>query len=161
LENVRAKAKISLLIGCAILLFSCIKDDDFDAVPSIDFKEYTVYVNSLNSVDSALFKFSFTDGDGDLGSLNSDEFNCFLIYEEMHGDSIVGFPEIPPREYSLPNLTPSARDKNIEGSISLILKPVPIFNISTDSIYRYTCYVIDRKGNKSNTITSGWNEKSN
>tara|TARA_B100001778_G_scaffold334625_1_gene346820 strand:- start:2414 stop:2884 length:471 start_codon:yes stop_codon:yes gene_type:complete len=153
------KAKILLIIGSTIGLVGCIKDDNFDIVPVLDFEEYTVYRNIENIVDSAVFKFLFTDGDGDLGSLDSTEFNCFLIYEEKNGDSIGTFPEISPREYSLPNLTPNAQDKNIEGSISLILKPAPIYNISSDSAYRYTCYVIDRAGNKSNTITSGWTNK--
>ena len=81
------------------------------------------------------------------------------MYEEKNGDSTTAFPEILPRKYNLPNLTPNARDKNIEGSISLILKPAPIYNIATDSSYRYTCYVIDREGNSSNIISTNWNSK--
>ena len=153
------KAKILLIIGSATVLLGCIKDDNFDIVPILNFEEYTVYSDNENNVDSALFKFLFTDGDGDLGSVDSTEFNCFLMYEEKNGDSTTTFPEIMPREYSLPNLTPNAQDKNIEGSISLILKPAPIFNIDTDSAYRYRCYVIDRAGNSSNIISTNWNSK--
>tara|TARA_Y100000739_G_scaffold47128_1_gene36510 strand:- start:629 stop:1102 length:474 start_codon:yes stop_codon:yes gene_type:complete len=153
------KAKILLLIGSAIGILGCIKDDNFDVVPVLDFEEYTVYRNINNEVDSALFKFLFKDGDGDIGSIDSTEFNCFLVYEEKNGDSITNFSQILPREYSLPNLTPNARDKNIEGSISLILKPAPIFNIATDSAYRYKCYLVDRLGNYSNTISTNWNSK--
>tara|TARA_B100000963_G_scaffold359927_1_gene388803 strand:- start:632 stop:1105 length:474 start_codon:yes stop_codon:yes gene_type:complete len=153
------KAKILLIIGSAICLLSCIKDDDFDIVPILDFEEYIVFENIDDTADSALFKFLFTDGDGDIGSTDSTVFNCFLLYEEKNGDSIATFPEIMPREYSLPNLTPNAQDKNIEGSISLILKPAPIYNFSSDSAYRYRCYIIDRAGNKSNIISTGWNSK--
>ena len=153
------KTKILLIIGSAIALLGCIKDDDFDVVPAIDFEEYTVFLNTDNIVDSAIFKFTFKDGDGNLGSLDSTDFNCFLMYEEKNGDSTIAFPEISPRKYNLPNLTPNARDKNIEGSISLILKPAPIYNIATDSSYRYTCYVIDREGNSSNIISTNWNSK--
>ncbi len=155
----RLMAKILLIIGSSIGLLGCIKDDNFNVIPELNFEDYTVYRDTDNSVDSAIFKFLFTDGDGDLGSLDSTDFNCFLIYEEKNGDSIVTFPEILPREYSLPNLTPNAQDKNIEGSISLIIKPAPIFNIYTDSTYRYKCYVIDRAGNFSNTILTNWNSK--
>ena len=136
------KVKILLIIGSATVLLGCIKDDNFDVVPILNFEEYTVYSDNENNVDSALFKFLFKDGDGDLGSDDSTEFNCFLLYEEKNGDSITTFPEIMPREYSLPNLTPNAQDKNIEGSISLILKPAPIYNFSSDSAYRYSCYVL-------------------
>ena len=153
------KVKILLIIGSATFLLGCIKDDNFDVVPILNFEDYQVYSDNENNVDSALFKFLFTDGDGDLGSLDSTEFNCFLLYEEKNGDSITTFPEIMPREYSLPNLTPNAKDKNIEGSISLIIKPSPILNVFTDSSYRYTCYVIDGEGNYSNSISTDWNFK--
>ena len=151
--------KILLIIGNAIVLTSCIKNDDFDLIPVLEFEEYNTFRDVENKVDSAYFKFNFQDGDGDLGSDTHDDFNCFLIYEEKNGDSIASFPEMMPREYSLPNLTPNAQDKNIEGVITLILKPAPIYNFSTDSAYRYACYVVDRDGNYSNVILSNWNLK--
>ena len=149
--------KILLIIGSAIVLFGCNKDDNFDVIPTLEFEEYKVFKSVENNADSALFKFLFKDGD--LGSLDSNEFNCFLIYEEKNRDSVIVFDEIPVREYNLPDLTPNAIDKYIEGSISLILKPAPIFNVFTDSSYRYTCYVIDREGNYSNFISTDWNFK--
>lgn len=151
--------KILLVIGSAIGFYSCVKNDNFEDIPVLNFEEYVVFKNNQNTVDSASFKFSFKDGDGDLGSLDSDDFNCFLIYEEKYGDSSVNFSDIANREYRLPKLTPNSRDKNIEGSVILILKPAPIFNVFSDSAYRYTCYLIDRAGNPSNNISTDWNEK--
>ena len=95
------KVKILLIIGSATVLLGCIKDDNFDVIPILNFEEYTVYSDNENNVDSALFKFLFTDGDGDLGSLDSTEFNCFLLYEQKNGDSITTFPE-----FSNPTETP-------------------------------------------------------
>tara|TARA_Y100000589_G_scaffold243642_1_gene231270 strand:- start:6264 stop:6737 length:474 start_codon:yes stop_codon:yes gene_type:complete len=153
------KVKILLIIGSATVLFGCIKDDNSEVVPILNFEEYTVFTDNENNVDSALFKFLFMDGDGDIGSVDSTEFNCFLLYEEKNGDSIAAFPEIGPREYSFPNLTPNSKNKHIEGSISLIIKPAPVFNFFTDSAYRYSCYVVDRAGNVSNSISTDWNGK--
>lgn len=151
--------KILLIIGSTIVLIGCNKEDNSDITPILEFEEFTIFQNTENLADSALFKFIFKDGDGNLGSLDSNEFNCFLTYEEKNGNSSVSFPEIPRREFSLLNLTPDGRKKKIEGSILLILKPAPVFNISTDSAYRYTCYVVDRDGNCSNIILSNWSLK--
>lgn len=151
--------KISLIILSVPILVSCIKDNSFDVVPVITFTSYQEFINVGAEVDSAQFAFSFQDGDGDLGSDNPTDINCYMIYEEKNGNSVTRFPELEDREYSLPNLTPNAADKNIEGEIKLSIKPAPIFNILTDSAYRYKCYIIDRAGNVSNTVYSEWNSK--
>lgn len=152
-------SKISLIVGSSIFFNSCIKDDNFEIIPAIEFESYELHYSNTNSLDSATYTFSFKDGDGDLGAVDSIDFNCFLRYEEKNGDSITLFPLIEDRQYTLPNLTPNAKDKNIEGIISLIIKPAPIFNVLTDSAYRYTCYITDRAGNESNRITPDWNQK--
>lgn len=153
------KTKISLIIGSAFALGGCIKDNDFNVIPELEFVSFEVYKDNALNTDSAKFIFSFKDGDGDIGSSDSSNFNCFLVYEEKNGDSITLFPEISNREYSLPSLTPNATDKNIEGEVSLILKPAPIYNVLTDSVYRYSCFLIDRAGNISNTVSTNWNSK--
>ena len=79
--------KILLIIGSTIVLFGCNKDDNFDVIPILEFEEYKVFKSVENNADSALFKFLFKDGD--LGSLDSNEFNCFLIYEEKNRDSVI------------------------------------------------------------------------
>lgn len=152
-------SKIPTFILVVLTLISCIKDEDFDVVPVIEFQSFMLFKNEINTTDSAVFTFSFQDGDGDLGSSDSTDFNCFLTYQEKNGDGVTEFPSIEPRTYRLPSLTPNAKDQNIEGEISLTLKPAPIFNIATDSAYRYSCYIKDRAGNESNTITSPWTSK--
>jgi len=151
--------KILLIIGSAIVLLCCNKEDSFDNIPVLEFEEFTIFKNIENVADSALFKFIFEDGDGNLGSLDSDELNCFLMYEEKNGNSSVNFPEIPRREFNLSNFTADTRKKKIEGSILLVIKPAPIYNVFTDSAFRYSCYVVDRDGNYSNIIFSNWNLK--
>tara|TARA_B110000259_G_scaffold162790_1_gene187758 strand:+ start:3652 stop:4119 length:468 start_codon:yes stop_codon:yes gene_type:complete len=150
--------KILLFLGITGVFQSCIKDESFDDTPIIKFETFELYSKTGISIDSAKYTFSFTDGDGDLGEDDSTVFNCFLQYEEKDGDGFTMTPTLL-REYQLPSLTPNANDKNIEGEISLILKPAPIFSVLTDSAYRYSCYVIDRAGNKSNVISNPWTKK--
>lgn len=149
--------KLNLVIA-VLTLISCVEDGEFENTPNLTFKGYEVFeTNSV--IDSAVYTFKFEDGDGDIGSEDSTEFNCFLIYEELHNDSVITFEDIENRTYSLPNLTPKAKDKSIEGEISLKIKPAPIYNIQTDSLYRYSCYIIDRSGKISNTIFCPWQQK--
>ena len=155
----KLSTKLSIFVGSGLLLSGCIKDDNFDTVPTIEFESFELHYNNLSEIDSATYSFSFKDGDGDIGSVDSVDFNCFLQYQEKNGDTITLFPSVEDRKYSLPNLTPNAQDKNIEGVISLILKPAPINNVFTDSSYRYSCHLIDRAGNESNHITSDWIQK--
>ncbi len=155
----KIKTKISLIIGSAFVLGGCIKDDQFSVVPVIKFEEYQTFLSPDLQVDSAKYVFSFQDGDGDIGRDDLSEVDCFLIYQEKNGEEVTNFPDVPNREYNLPKLTPNARDKSIEGEITLILKPAPIFNVLTDSSYRYACYIIDRAGNESDTIYSSWTSK--
>lgn len=109
-------------------------------------------------MDSAVYLFGFTDGDGDLGSEDSAEFNCFLNYYEKDGDSMKLYPAFQ-REYRLPSLTPNAKNKAIEGEISLTIKPAPIFNILNDSVYQWGCFIRDRAGNESDEIKSSIQSK--
>ena len=150
--------KILLFLGITGMFQSCIKDESFDDEPIIKFESFELYSDNGTDVDSAKYTFSFTDGDGDLGEDDTTVFNCFLQYEEKNGDGFTWTPDLL-REYQLPSLTPNAIDKNIEGEISLILKPAPIFNVLTDSAYRYSCYIIDRAGNKSNAVSNSWTKK--
>lgn len=140
------------------VLQSCVKDGEFPNEPNIEFLDFEVF-GTVTSIDSAVFSFSFTDGDGDIGAEDSTDFNCFLIYEEKNNDTITTFPSIENRSYSLPSLTPKAKDKSIEGDVSLTIKPAPIYNITTDSAFRYSCYIIDRAGNTSNMISGPWQLK--
>ena len=71
-----------LVIGSGLLLSGCIKDDNFDTVPTIEFEAFELHYNNLSEIDSATYSFSFKDGDGDIGSVDSVDFNCFLTIRE-------------------------------------------------------------------------------
>ena len=147
----RFSTKISLIPLTTLFLVGCIKDDEFPVIPSLEFKEFQIF--SGNGIDSAVFTFSFKDGDGDLGNDDTLAVNCFLDYYEKDGDTMKYFPQFQ-RAYRLPSLTPNSKDQSISGEVSIVLKPAPIYNTLTDSVYAWRCSVEDRAGNKSNQIST-------
>lgn len=143
--------KISLIVGLPLVFNGCLKDDNFPVIPEIELISYQTFGNDLSNPDSAWLKFSFKDGDGDLGTNDENAKNCFLNYFEKQGSTVKDYPEFE-RSYRLPSLTPNAQNKSIEGEITISIKPPPIYNPLTDSAYGWKCYVIDRAGNESNEI---------
>ena len=130
-----------------LFVFACAKPDEISDEPEIKFKEIKFF-GAESQPDSAWIFFDFTDGDGDLGQ-NDTTVNCILNYYEKDGLGVKLYPQFK-RTYSLPNLTPDATNKGIEGTISIAIKPSPVFNIFTDSLYQWTIQVWDRSGNASN-----------
>lgn len=106
---------ILFLFLVSICIWSCVKSPGFSDVPEIEFigfSEQSMVQNSLNA-DSIFVRFSFTDGDGDIG-FESDVFdqNIFII-DNRTGDRYDAFkaPVIPEQGAS----------KGISGDVTLRL----------------------------------------
>lgn len=149
----RLLTKISLFTLTGAITTSCLKNDEYSEIPELSFISYKTFSANGVDVDSAVYVFGFTDGDGDLGSDDSSDVNCFLHYYEKDADSMRLYPSFQ-REYRLPSLTPNAKNKAIDGEISLTIKPAPTFNPLNDSVYQWGCTVMDRSGNESNEVKS-------
>lgn len=141
-------------------LFSCKKDVKLPNTPSIEFIEF----RSLQT-DSAKLVFSFADGDGDIGLRESDinppfdstsvfRNNLFLTYFEKENNAFKEIPVNPPFHYRIPRITPSGRDKSLQGRIEVTL---PFFKnpFSKNKFYMFEIYIVDRALNKSNIISTG------
>ncbi len=142
-----------LLLGCFPFLFgSCTDDETFPVTPEIGFKSLEKFTN-INGLDSLMLTFSFTDGDGDLGSPESDVTSRDIfakIFERKNGVFVEAVLAAP-LEYRLPYLQPSGNNQSLKGDIKInidynVLQP-------NDTIY-YTLYIKDRAGHKSNQITT-------
>ncbi len=150
---------ILLLVGFCLTIFSCVPSPDFSDVPEITFvglSETSLVQNSLNS-DSLFVRFSFTDGDGDIG-FSAEEFrqNIFII-DNRTGEQYDAFkaPEIPEQGSS----------RGIEGEITLrLFTTCCLFpdnippcesprDFPTDTL-TLDIFIEDRAGNMSNTITT-------
>lgn len=153
---------IFLLFLVSLLLNSCFKKENYPVEPIVEFDTFTVD----NTTGMAQIVFSFTDGDGDIGLLESDTlapyqkngdyyYNFFLTYYEKDDslgwvigknaedeDIVLKFRLKPVLDY---NIT-----KGIKGTISydfdFYYNPL---SSQSDTI-KYEFQVIDRALNASN-----------
>lgn len=156
-----------------LLAWSCKKLDKYPPEPRIDYLGMDLIYNYNDSIfDRGILRFSFTDGDGDLGLSKSDTlppfhfggkyyFNLIITYFEIRDGVIT---EVPLTFYNpntqefdtislsarLPNLTPDGLNKSISGEIYDTLF-IYNYNSRYDSIL-FEAYVIDRSLNESNVI---------
>ncbi|MBT8221304.1 MAG: hypothetical protein KJP00_15865 [Bacteroidia bacterium] len=144
---------ISILI--TILIFSCVKEDEFSIIPEITYIGQTkISMNQGAFMEDSLFvQFSFTDGDGDIG--DQDSINIFLTDTRQDFTTTYRIPEIPD----------VAVNDAIEGTVTLLLFTTcclytdnsqapctPSTSMPMDEV-TYTLQIRDRAGNMSNSIT--------
>ncbi len=139
----------------------CVKPPDYPDEPVIEFvglsKSY-LKQGSQNE-DTLIVRFSFTDGDGDLGAPagGSSEPNVFLI------DSRDGYEG---NRFQIPFIPEEGSGNGIRGTVDLkIYSTCCLFDDGTvpcgvspskptDTLF-YTLYIKDRAGHKSNEIQVG------
>lgn len=147
----KARKVILLIILSMAIVSGCKKSDEYSDVPSITFKSITVFKSPGTVSDSiADLIFSFTDGDGDIGSSQYTDTiaSCFItIFVKQNGvwttDTILG--------EKLPYLTPTGNNKALKGDIErAIFLP---FGATRDTM-RFDIYIRDRAMHKSNGITT-------
>ena len=149
------KKFIPCLLVLSIGLFSlvsCSDEETFPVTPAISFKSLEKF-QSLSGLDSLVLTFSFTDGDGDIGSAASDTFGRDVYARLFERNSGV-FEEAPlgaPLEYRVPYLEPRGNNSSLKGDIRISID----YNIQrpNDTIY-YKVLLEDRAGNRSNEITT-------
>ena len=145
-----------------LLLNSCKKDKSFPVEPEIAYLGFDKYGN-----DSADFKITFKDGDGDIGLSKSDTLppydtasrynkNIFLTYEykdsvgQYHVYIVPSTSDTLSFNYRIPVITPFGQNKSLDGEIH-----VRLFSpYSVHPVYRFKCVIYDRALHKSNEIAS-------
>lgn len=133
-------------------LMSCSDEETFPVTPVISFKSLEKFT-SLSGSDSLILTFSFTDGDGDIGSAPADTFGRDVyarLFESING-VFVEAPLSAPLEYRVPFLEPRGNNQTLKGDISInidynILQP-------NDTIF-YQVILEDRAGNRSNEMVT-------
>ena len=126
-----------------VLLFSCTKDETLSVVPAIEFQNINPLI-AQEYIDDIIITISYTDEDGNLGENNPDIHNLFV--QDNRNDIEY--------EYRIPELTPSGSDISITGNFNITINGSGITDESSSQQVSYAIYVIDRAGNKSNTITT-------
>lgn len=135
----------------------CINSPDYPVEPKIEFTSISkdTLQQGTFQEDSLFVKFSFQDGDGDLGRTSSDLANNVFFIDERTGtlDNSFGLPAFPQ----------DGAGNGVEGEIQILVYStcclytdgedpcVPNPNQPIDSL-QYRIYIVDRAGNKSNEI---------
>jgi len=143
---------ISLFAILALVTAGCTDEETYPVTPEIKFKSLDKYYNS-SGTDSLELIFSFTDGDGDLGTPSSDVItrDIFIrLFERKNGVFEEAILQAP-LEYRLPYLEPRGNNKSLKGEVKInidynILQP-------NDTVY-YKLFIKDRAGHMSNEVTT-------
>lgn len=131
-------------------LFSC-KDKEaiteIEETPFIELK--SISKSTVKAFeDSIVFEIFYRDGNGDLGENNDGIENLFLIDSRNQ----ITYP------YRIPQLAPDLEENesiSIQGTLNVVLKNTTLLDESlTEEKTTYSIYMIDRAGNKSNTVVS-------
>ncbi|CAN5596970.1 hypothetical protein BH11BAC2_BH11BAC2_05220 [soil metagenome] len=138
-------SNILLIIFCTLFFGACKKDaTDHNPVPKITFVSATPSTVQ-EFTDSLVLKIYYVDGDGDLGENNPDVKNMFVT------DNRIGITY----QYRIQQLAPDNSSIPIQGNLNTVLNNVSITDGSSAQNATFSIYVVDRAGNKSNTVTSG------
>ena len=147
------KLQFIVLMAALAIGIGCKREDTYPITPEITFKSLDKFQN-ISNTDSLELVFSFTDGDGDIGTIKLDSVNrdIFVKIFEMKNGSFVEFTNlIAPLEYNLPYLEPRGNNNSLKGDIKINIE----YNvIQPNDTIRYELYIKDRARHESNTITT-------
>lgn len=142
----------------SIVFTACNKLETYDDRPIIISNSYTLLKSDSGSDTSLLLTFTYTDGDGDVGLLESDtmppyDANVMVdYYEKIDGTFtkilIPGSTDtlnFNSRIKKFGNNNPTKAEVTVKVNIGVVL---------ADTV-KFEYYLLDKKLNKSNTITTG------
>lgn len=165
------------ILGLLFIMVSCKKFETFSDVPEIRFEEFTLEqtVDGVgNPVKLGTLRFSFTDGDGDVGLFSPESYVEYINYEYMLNYTIDSLPEEfkynlfftfyqkinsefvedtnlkAALKYRIPFMETSGNNKTLKGDVDIELY---YYNPKYDTI-KYSFYILDRELNQSNTETT-------
>jgi hypothetical protein len=146
----KIKFIILLLFPCVLFFTKCQKAPDFPATPVISFVKFN-QTQIRPDKDSLKITFSFTDGDGDLGSEQG---------QNTTGDIFVTDVRVGKANYTysfnMPYITPKGSYKQISGNY--IIDMIGDCHCRPDhtiaDTVSYLINIQDRAGHVSNTITT-------
>ena len=159
--NFISKIHFIVLLSIFFFFFGCRKSEQYPIIPEIKFVSLDVYTNDSTHVNEGLLKFSYSDGDGDLGLQANDttpphDYDIYSLFYKKHNvNGVIDTIKIntpAPVAARIPYLTPKGATKAIKGEIDVTI-PLPLSNGGKDTIYFQT-YIFDRAMHKSNIITT-------
>lgn len=132
------------LATLAFLLAACKKEEVMPSAPEIAF--VSMSTQSVHEFDERVtVRFSYKDGDGDLGQEDPDNYTLWVKDARLEGTD----------GYHIPPLAPEDAEVPIQGELDVELNALFLLGNSGQEETSYTMYIIDRAGNRSNEFTTG------
>ena len=146
----------SLLLAGAVwtaasLMSSCVSPPEYPLEPFLEFVSLSTNNITEGSTDTVFLRFSFTDGDGDVGNGDTQAPEADTTRNVFLEDSrIVGFPI----NYHIDEVQQSGNVNAISGFVDLRFNPgfFACLGLGPVDTLSLSVYLIDRAGNRSNTI---------
>lgn len=138
-----SKYALSLFLFMSFF-YACKKDSvEFNAIPEIEL--VSLGPNQVfEYTQDVVLTIRYKDGDGDLGENNAGVKNCFVT------DNRIGTVS----SYRIQQLSPDGSSIPISGTLNIELGGMGITNGSTEQDVSFSIYVVDRAGNRSNTLNT-------
>jgi len=155
------------IITPLIILFGCNTPPDYPDEPVIEF--LSMSPDTVSQFETFRIEFTFTDGNGDIGFIETDTFSCNPCTDSclLNPDLTVVLMDNRTNcmviEYHLPFIPPKGSSDAISGIIEILVStcciPPSGFPCTSDPSYpldtvSYSITIRDRAGNFSNTIVT-------
>lgn len=136
--------KLFVFAAMAALLAGCKKEEVMPSAPEIGF--LSMSTQSVQEFDERVtVRFSYKDGDGDLGQSDPDNYTLWVKDARLEGTD----------GYHIPPLAPEDAEVPIQGEHEVELNALFLLGNSGQEGTSYTIYVMDRAGNRSNEFSTG------
>ncbi len=139
---------INIILGLALMAGACTKISDepqFDLTPAIVID--SISADTIVEFEEALIvTLTYEDGDGDLGNPDPNVNSLFVKDQRLEMQD----------EYYVYPLAPVGENISITGKLTVELNTTFILGNGTAEQTKFTLYLVDRAGNKSNEVTTGF-----
>jgi hypothetical protein len=151
---------LTLIFLLSFFCFSCVKKQSSDPVPVIEYKDFKAW--KINGSDTAYLVIGYEDGDGDIfrdASTHGPNLVGTFYYLNSATNKFTPIFDIITQDTARitqtvlqPNPDASYKGKAVRGEMYLPWNPFR----SGDSVkvFKYTLFIVDEAGNKSNVITT-------
>jgi hypothetical protein len=173
----RVKLVVIITLMAAIAVFSCKRIDEYPPEPVITYLDFEKLLNPVDSIyDRGVLKFSYTDGDGNIGLNKGDTFPPFNPGSQYYYNLVINYfevrngveTEVPLTFYNastqqfdtvylsarIPPLVPKGTERSISGDIYDTLF-IYNYNSEYDTLF-LEFYIVDRALNKSNMLRTDY-----
>lgn len=125
-----------------LLLPGC-KKDEVNKIPEITLLSIGP-TNVEEFVDEVTLRFSYNDGDGDIGSFDPDERTLRVKDSRLEN----------PDWYHIPPMAPEGSSPQIQGELEITLNPLFLLGNGSQESVTFSITLFDRAGNLSNELVS-------